>query len=114
MIKGSKGERGQPGLAIRGEPGVSGPPGERGPPGFGRDGLRGEPGLQGPRGSQGIVGMQGPVGAPGICDPSQCMPRFPSQVRCYLLISESQQIRLLFFVLHLSTRISYHVYHCFR
>ena len=78
--KGVRGLRGQPGIAIRGDPGLQGPPGERGPPGFGRDGERGEAGMPGPRGGMGPPGMQGPVGAPGLCDPSQCQPRFPTNV----------------------------------
>ena len=36
--------------------------------------------MPGPRGGMGPPGMQGPVGAPGLCDPSQCQPRFPSNV----------------------------------
>ena len=75
------------GVSIRGEPGLAGPQGERGPPGFGRDGARGEAGIPGPRGAMGPPGMQGPVGAPGLCDPSQCMPKFPANVNIVTTIS---------------------------
>ena len=57
-----------------------GNPGPRGPPGYGRDGRNGERGEPGPRGGVGNPGPQGPVGAPGLCDPSQCYPKFPANV----------------------------------
>ena len=67
-------------MSIRGEPGMMGAAGPRGPPGFGKDGRNGERGEPGPRGGFGPPGPQGAVGSPGLCDPSQCYPKFPTNV----------------------------------
>merc|ERR1711892_288382 len=83
-IKGSPGDRGEKGpagMSIRGEPGMMGNPGPRGPPGYGRDGRNGERGEPGPRGGVGNPGPQGSVGSPGLCDPSQCYPKFPTNTK---------------------------------
>merc|ERR1711937_937759 len=79
--QGERGERGPQGMSVRGEPGMMGNPGPRGPPGYGKDGRNGEAGRPGPRGGVGNPGPQGPVGAPGLCDPSQCYPKFPTNVK---------------------------------
>merc|ERR1712014_180766 len=42
---------------------MMGNPGPRGPPGYGRDGRNGE------------------RGEPGLCDPSQCYPKFPANTK---------------------------------
>ena len=74
-------------MSIRGEPGMMGNPGPRGPPGYGRDGRNGERGEPGPRGGVGNPGPQGSVGSPGLCDPSQCYPKFPTNVCFYQLFT---------------------------
>merc|ERR1711970_1172306 len=79
--RGERGARGPQGMSVRGEPGMMGNPGPRGPPGYGKDGRNGEAGRPGPRGGVGNPGPQGPVGAPGLCDPSQCYPKFPTNVK---------------------------------
>lgn len=63
-----------------------GPSGQRGIPGYGRNGERGERGLPGSRGSPGPPGAQGVVGSPGLCDPHDCMPHFPTNVWRDLLL----------------------------
>merc|ERR1719413_57884 len=62
-----------------GPSGMRGLPGRPGPPGAA--GAAGPQGSEGPRGDVGNPGPQGPVGAPGLCDPSQCYPKFPTNVK---------------------------------
>merc|ERR1712149_163841 len=84
-MRGLPGRPGPPGAAgtagPQGAEGRRGEPGPRGPPGYGKDGRNGEAGRPGPRGGVGNPGPQGPVGAPGLCDPSQCYPKFPTNVK---------------------------------
>merc|ERR1712149_49245 len=77
--QGAEGRRGEPGppgndgpTGMPGPKGSQGERGERGPQGMS---VRGEPGMMG------NPGPRGPVGAPGLCDPSQCYPKFPTNVK---------------------------------